>query len=67
MWKEIIIDLVTWGLSEREIAAQVGLSQPQINRLKHGRRKSVRHETGELLRKLHKQASRPVTERLVAE
>lgn len=61
MWKEIISELVAAGLSEQQIADQVGVSQPTINRIKLGRRNRVEHETGEALRKLHKKTvHRPV-------
>jgi transcriptional regulator with XRE-family HTH domain len=62
MWRELIVELVAAGLSEREIADKVGVAQPTINRIKLGRRKRVEHETGELLLKLHRQVL-PMTER----
>lgn len=54
MWKDVITELVASGLSEKEIAARVGVTQPTINRIKLGRRKKVEHEVGEALLNLQK-------------
>lgn len=54
MWKEIVSELVASGLSEREIADSIGVTQPTINRIKLGRRRKIDHETGEALLALQK-------------
>ncbi len=51
-WKMIIERLVAAGMSEAAIAAEAGLTQPSINRLRHGRIADPKHRAGEAILRL---------------
>ncbi|WP_424195498.1 hypothetical protein ACMYR3_06085 [Ampullimonas aquatilis] len=57
MFKKIILNLISTGLSEREIAVLVGMSQPTINRIKLGKQDgvSISYSLGTRLLELHKE------------
>ena len=56
MWKEKIADLMAAGLSQREIADQVGASQPHICDLLSGKRgKRIGYELGLKIDELHRE------------
>jgi len=58
MWGKLIQDIIDSGLSEAQIASEVGVEQPTINRLKNGEHKSTSYETGAALTRLHKKIKR---------
>lgn len=53
MWTRIIEQLIASGLTETEIAKEVGVEQPTINRLKLGVQKSTAYATGQKIMALH--------------
>lgn len=54
MWQDIIKYLVSRGLSQRDIAKQVGVSQAHICDLANGKRgKRIGYELGQKLNDLH--------------
>ena len=56
MWKEKVADLMAAGLSQRQIADLVGVSQPHISDLHAGKRgKRIGYELGKRLDELHQQ------------
>ena len=57
-WKQIISDIIDSGLSEQEIAAIVGTTQPTINRIKTGVVNQPKYEMGVALVALHKKHGR---------
>ena len=52
-WKSLIADLAQLGMTQKEIGAAVGLSQPAVSDLARGRTPSPVWEVGEALRRLH--------------
>ncbi|SEI98376.1 hypothetical protein SAMN04244579_02689 [Azotobacter beijerinckii] len=54
--QEMLAELSSFGLSQREIAEACGTSQPNINRALKGT--SVRYELGKKIEKLHEMATR---------
>jgi hypothetical protein len=58
-WSVVITELEAAGLSQKEIAAEAGCSQPYVSQLKTGRRSRCRDfEIGRRLVELH-QRKRP--------
>lgn len=54
MWEKIISDLIASGLTQREIASRVGISQAHVSDLSLGRRgKRIGFEVGKALSDLH--------------
>jgi transcriptional regulator with XRE-family HTH domain len=53
MFDQLIKDLLAAGLSEYQIAAQVGCSQPTINRIKRGTQSNIGARIADGLRALH--------------
>lgn len=49
---EIIRELEGYGLSQQEIAAQLGVSQPAISRLRNGQAKTCLYDLGAEIIKL---------------
>ena len=60
MWAKIVETLIAAGHTEKSIADKVLLSQPAIHRIKIGQQKTVKHEVGVKLLKLHRKAKRKV-------
>jgi hypothetical protein len=58
MWSQIIETLIAAGHTEKSIADKVFLSQPVIHRIKIGQQKSVKHDVGVKLLKLHRKAKK---------
>ena len=52
-WKSLIADLAKLGLTQKQIAAAAGISQPAVSDLARGRTLSPVWEIGEKLRRLH--------------
>lgn len=52
-WKLLIQNLISSGLTETEIAKDVGCSQPSVNQLKTGVVKEPKHRIGSALIELH--------------
>lgn len=53
-WQKIVIDLVSLGMTQAEIAEKIGVSQPTISDLKNGNIKEPLHSKGCALIGLHK-------------
>ena len=53
-WKALIVDLEAAGLTQKEIAGQVGCSQPYVSQLKKGVRKNPDFGVGRALVDLHR-------------
>ena len=53
--RQLIQELIDTGLSEAEIGDRIGLSQPQVHRLKTGEAKEPKWSVGERLIALHKE------------
>jgi transcriptional regulator with XRE-family HTH domain len=49
MFNEIVEKLIQSGMTESEIAAKVGSSQPSINRIRRGKQKNVGYSLGDAL------------------
>ena len=61
-WARLITDLETVGMTQAEIAAQTGCSQPYVSQLKSGDRAKPGYEVGSALESLHRrrcQRSKP--------
>lgn len=54
-WKIIVSEINQAGMSQRKIAAEVGLSQPSICELMSGKIKSPLWESGDALLRIHRQ------------
>lgn len=54
MVQNFISDLLNAGLTERQIAAGIGRSQPSVNRMRHGKQ-GADYQTGKRLEELHRQ------------
>ncbi|CAB3858898.1 MULTISPECIES: helix-turn-helix domain-containing protein [Achromobacter] len=52
-WKSIIQDLCSLGLTQEQIAVEVGLKQPTIAGILSGAQKDMKWQNGERLRALH--------------
>lgn len=52
-WKSIIQDLCSSGLTQAQIASEVGVKQPTIAGILSGAQKDMRWANGERLRTLH--------------
>ncbi|MGE8627686.1 helix-turn-helix domain-containing protein [Achromobacter denitrificans] len=52
-WKSIIQDLRSYGLTQAQIAAEVGVKQSTVAGILSGAQKDMRWQTGERLRALH--------------
>jgi len=52
-WKSLIADLAKSGMTQKQIAAAAGISQPAVSALVRGRTLSPVWEIGEKLRRLH--------------
>lgn len=55
-WKSIIRDLCAHGLTQAQIAAEVGVKQSTIAGILSGAQKDMRWQNGERLRALHARA-----------
>ena len=53
-WKLVIEELERTGLTQNEIAAQAGCSQPYVSQLKSGKRKNPDYHVGTALESLHR-------------
>lgn len=58
MFKQLIEDLISTGLTEQDIGQRVGASQASINRIKRTNQKPM-YELGAALVSLHKQITHP--------
>lgn len=59
MWKDIVTALINSGLTQYEIAARVGISQPHVSDLANGHRgKRIGFELGNKLLALHAERCR---------
>lgn len=69
-WKNLIQELVSCGMTQAQIASEIGVTQPTIAGIVSGDQKDMRWATGEKLRKLHRRemrkAIRPEPSNLVA-
>ncbi|MCY1196938.1 hypothetical protein D9M72_82940 [compost metagenome] len=52
-WTNLISDLIRWGMTQAEIAADIGVKQPTISGILSGSQKDMRWQNGERLRALH--------------
>lgn len=52
MFAQLMADLAELK-TEAELARLLGCSQPTVNRIKLGKQKSVTHDLGEAIRRLH--------------
>jgi ribosome-binding protein aMBF1 (putative translation factor) len=53
--QKLLIEIYDAGLNDYEIAEKIGAPQSIINRLRHGKLKSVLHERGKKIEALHSQ------------
>ena len=59
MWKKIISDLISAGMTEAQIAAHVQYTQPSVHRLKTGAMKEPSYSKGRALIALHQVYCKP--------
>lgn len=52
-WTNLISELIGWGMTQAEIAADIGVKQPTISGILSGTQKDMRWQNGERLRQLH--------------
>ena len=52
-WTNLITDLIGLGMTQAEIAADIGVKQPTISGILSGTQKDMRWQNGERLRQLH--------------
>ena len=58
LWTQLIRELREAGLTQEDIAASIGVSQPSVSDLANGKTKNPSFEVGDKLRALHKRISR---------
>lgn len=55
MFEKIIVELLNSGLSEKEIACRIGMTQPSVNRIKLGKQQMSNLAAADALRALHRE------------
>jgi transcriptional regulator with XRE-family HTH domain len=58
-WNTLVSELMQSGMTQQEIGAAVGLSQPAISDIARGVTKSVTWDVGEKLKRLHSTLNLP--------
>lgn len=66
-WKNIIQELLEMGLTQKQIASGVSVSQPTISALASGTQKNVNYTLGQNLVGFHKRQSKAYARKMKSE